>query len=398
MVTPPTNLKLIIVIPCLAEAEIIQTLNSLRQNSGFDFNVECLVVVNHSELADGDIKSINKNILGTLMASKSLLDTERLKFIVIEAFNLPAKKTGVGLARKIGMDLAIKRLKEAGSFKDGVIVCLDGDCTVEKNYILEIERYFRETKANGCSIYFEHPLAGENAEAIIDYELFLRYYTNALRWCGYPYAFQTVGSSMAVSALAYEKQGGMNTRKAGEDFYFLTKIIQLGGFGDLVTTTVNPSSRKSERVPFGTGREMTEWEQNKQLLSYCPDLFIELKKVFELVDRFREHENPIALLHENKIHSAFISYFETHELNKNVAEAKFNTSTNEAFRKRFFVWMGAFQIMKLLNELSSSTFQKVPIAVGAAWLWKEISPAGNKPLDAAGLLFQFRKWDKSKKT
>ena len=81
-----------------------------------------------------------------------------------------------------------------------------------------------------ASIYYEHPVAGlafsENLyEGIANYELHLRYYVWALRSIKFPYAFQTVGSSMLCRASSYVRYGGMNRRKAGEDFYFLQKII-----------------------------------------------------------------------------------------------------------------------------------------------------------------------------
>jgi hypothetical protein len=393
MYPPLQNLKLVIVIPCLAETGISQTLESLRKNSGFTLPTECLVVINHSALADQEIKSINQKILDDISAAREKLNSDNLKFIPVATFNLPDKKAGVGLARKIGMDMAVERLKQSGNLKDGIIVCLDGDCTVQENYLAEIEKFFSTHKANGCSIYFEHPLDGENAEGIIDYELFLRYYNGALRWTGFPYAFQTVGSSMAVSAIAYEKQGGMNTRKAGEDFYFLNKIVQLERFGDLTTTTVFPSSRKSERVPFGTGREMIEWEKNRHLPAYHPDLFIELKKIFGLIDEFLSDDDPLKILSKKNIHPLLIDYLQKQKLNEGVLEAKTHTATPAAFRKRFFVWMNAFRIMKLLNELSLSSFSKLPIHQCASWLWQNIS--SERPgSDAKNLLLQFRKYDR----
>jgi hypothetical protein len=383
-----------IVIPCLAETGIMKTVESLLQNNGFQSSVECLIVVNHAESESGEIKHTNQLIVDELHHAQKQINTESLKFLPIETFNLPHKKAGVGLARKIGMDLAVQQLKKATHFEDGIIVCLDGDCTVQENYLASIETYFNQNKANGCSIHFEHPLDYENAQAIIDYELFLRYYTNALRWCGFPYAYQTVGSSMAVSASAYEKQGGMNTRKAGEDFYFLNKIIPLGKFGDLTTTTVFPSARRSQRVPFGTGREMIKWDQTQQLLSYSPDLFIELKKVLNLVALFWQSNAPVGSLEDNKIHASLISHLIRNGLNDAVIEANANTSSSGSFQKRFFVWLNAFRIMKLLNELSGSEFPKVTIQSCGTWLWREMSDSLPET-DPRGLLMQFRKWDRT---
>ncbi len=42
--------------------------------------------------------------------------------------------------------------------------------------------------------------------------------------CGVSHAYHTIGSSMAVRCSAYAKIGGMNRRKAGEDFIFYTNL------------------------------------------------------------------------------------------------------------------------------------------------------------------------------
>ena len=65
--------------------------------------------------------------------------------------------------------------------------------------------------------------------AIDRYELFLRHYVLGLKLAGSPYAFHTVGSAMACTADAYVRRGGMNTRAAGEDFYFLQHLSRTVG-------------------------------------------------------------------------------------------------------------------------------------------------------------------------
>src|SRR5690606_11992981 len=116
------------------------------------------------------------------------------------------------------------------------------------------------------------------------YEIHLRYFIGMQRWAGFPHAFQTVGSSMAVRARIYCQIGGMNTRQAGEDFYFLHKIIERGKFSDLNTTTVYPSPRISDRVPFGTGQSMKEQLiLNAKLTTYHPVAFMHFKRFIELI-------------------------------------------------------------------------------------------------------------------
>ncbi len=114
------------------------------------------------------------------------------------------------------------------------------------------------------------------------YELHLRYYIQGLRYSGFPYAFHTVGSAIAVKAFQYVKAGGMNRRQAGEDFYFVQKLVPLGGYFALNSTTVYPSPRESFRVPFGTGAAISRLMNNpgEEFLTYNFEAFRELRSLF----------------------------------------------------------------------------------------------------------------------
>ena len=74
---------------------------------------------------------------------------------------------------------------------------------------------------NFCHPVDDPTLESSMREGIILYELYLRYLRNAMQWCGYPHSIHTVGSSFAVRASAYVKQGGMNRRQAADDFRIL---------------------------------------------------------------------------------------------------------------------------------------------------------------------------------
>lgn len=273
------SLRMSIVIPAYKE-ELQSVLESLGKNQlSNPSEVELILVLNHSEKAEQNVKDFHgeQHALyhNTLLANG-------VRVLCIKAFDLPHKKAGVGLARKIGMDAALNRFSSIDH--DGLIVCLDGDCAVSTNYLTELLRC-EKAKINGLSIAFEHDvnsIDNQRNKQIVDYEIFLRYYVHALRSAGYPHAFHTVGSSMACRASAYAKIGGMNTRKAGEDFYFLHKLIPQGGFYDLTTATVFPSSRVSERVPFGTGRAMLEMNAGTKDFDtlYNPETFRDLSILF----------------------------------------------------------------------------------------------------------------------
>ncbi len=65
------------------------------------------------------------------------------------------------------------------------------------------------------------------------YELSLRYYVAGMKFARSPYAFHTIGSSMAVSPVHYARVRGFPKREAGEDFYLLNKLAKLGSVLEL---------------------------------------------------------------------------------------------------------------------------------------------------------------------
>ena len=140
---------------------------------------------------------------------------------------LPQKDAGVGLARKIGMDLALLIL-DYNSPRKKILICLDADCTVDKIILTEIVNNFNARNLSAAVVNYSHRIENCNEElkAIICYEIFLRYYELGLKYAKSPYAFPTIGSTIACDYESYIKSEGMNKRKAAEDFYFLEKLAK----------------------------------------------------------------------------------------------------------------------------------------------------------------------------
>ena len=274
---PDANLGIVVVIPCYNEPDIESAIYSLNQAEEPGCSVEVIVVVNQAESADQTVKLQNLNSLEKL---DSIACETWFALHSLPELSLPDKHAGVGLSRKIGMDEALRRYSALS--KNGVVACFDADSKVDENYFIELEAVFKQN-VSGCNIYFEHDLNGPDVivnEAITDYELFLRYYNLAINYADLPYGYFTVGSSMAVTCETYIRVGGMNKRKAGEDFYFLHKVIQLGNFKEVTSTTVFPSSRVSDRVPFGTGKAIKSRLESgaEHLETYPLDGFTQLKE------------------------------------------------------------------------------------------------------------------------
>ena len=275
---------------------------------------------------------------------------------------MPQKHAGVGLARKIGMDEAVSRFAKIKQDK-GIIVCFDADCTCAPNYLIEIENAFKKYAPKAMSIRFEHPLSGVEFDQkiydyITDYELHLRVYKNAIAFAGLPYGYHTVGSSMAVSVMDYCKQGGMNKRKAGEDFYFMQKFIQLGPIYELNSTCVYPSPRVSDRVPFGTGRAIGERVNGSvdHLLTYNMQSFYDLKELTSVVPKFYESFDEIV-----RLPVAIKCFFKEENLISKLLEIKRESASLTTFVKRFYAWFDAFQLLKFVHFARDEFYPNQPI-------------------------------------
>ena len=385
------------VIPAYNEPYLLLSLMSLKRCHLPQSDVEVIVVINDSELSPIEIKQKNIALLeqATLWSQKN--STPRLRFRIVYQDDLPKKFSGVGLARKIGMDEACYRFEKINQ-ANGIIVCFDADSLCEKNYFQAIETHFEQhPKIAACSIHFEHPLFGvdfdtEIYQAITRYELHLRYFINAQGWAGAPFAFQTIGSAMAVRSNHYQQQGGMNRRKAGEDFYFLHKFIGLGKCNNLVTTTVIPSPRISDRVPFGTGKAIGEIVQNNKAYdTYHPNIFKDIKELFENIDPLYTSTNTWQSLLAS---DALKTYLKTQDFDEKLSELKSNTANLSSFKKRFFQWFNAFQLMKFANFAREKYYGTMPVDEAATWLLKEFGEEADFQ-DEKTLLLAYRALDKS---
>lgn len=362
METPPdANLGLVVVIPCHNEPDVLPLLESLARCHAAPCAVEVWWVVNHSRRASEAIQERNRETLQTLrqfMAAAASKDVDLpFRLGVIEAFDLPPKHAGVGLARKLGMDLAAERLRQVGC-PEGIIVNLDADCEVSTNYFDALVSHFEAyPQTPGASLFYAHPLWGDLPEphyvGITYYELFLRYYTHGLRFSGFPFGFQTVGSSMAVRANIYGKVGGMNRRKAGEDFYFLHKVIEQGNFSEINTLTVKPAARVSDRVPFGTGKAMADYFEDPEVLyqQYPLAAFEILRAFVECVPVLYAAEQADACAEVQALDPVLFAFLQAQGLNAKIAEIQQNTTQFESFQKRFFQWFNGFRVMKALHAL-----------------------------------------------
>ncbi len=384
---------IIVVVPCYNEPGVLRAVNSLAAASLPSSPVEVIVTVNAPEDASPEAFEQNRRTMEQLEEWCRINNSEGFTVHALDVPPFPTKHAGAGFARKTGMDEAVRRFSLAGN-NDGIIVSFDADASCNSNYFTELERCFLSEGTNGCTIYYEHPVeseAGECHNAIVDYELYLRYYVQAMRLAGFPWAFHTIGSCFAVNARVYAAQGGMNRRKAGEDFYFLHKIFPLGNFTELNTTMVIPSSRVSDRVPFGTGAALKKFSVNlgEPLMTWPPESFDELSMLFGSLPRlFRASGREIDRISAT-LPGLLRGYLEKNRFAENIAQVNMNSASYPAFKKRFFRWFGGLMILRYLNFALHNGRENIPVTTAAAGLLIRMGMSDEKGRTA--LLDRFRR-------
>ncbi len=395
---PNADLGLVVTIPCFNERELINSLSSLNACERPRCSVEVIIVINEGANSPVEVSEVNTQAYEDALNWATRNNTSKLRFFPLYIKDLPKKHAGVGMARKIAMDEALRRLSAVGNGEKGIIACFDADCTCAPNYLKAIiDSFETRPKATACSIHFEHPLEGslspEIYTAIIDYELFLRYYDHALKSAGFPYAHQTIGSSMAVRSGVYLKQGGMNRRKAGEDFYFLHKIIPLGHFFDLTTTTVVPSPRVSDRVPFGTGKAVGEWMKSHGLMTYSPITFQDLKCFLDGIYRLYTMDTISCTSWLQTLPLSIRSFLVEHSFVQQWDTLRRQSASEATFVRHFFHWFNGFKVLKYVHYARDHYHTNIPV-VSAAHRLLSSKPGYDKVKeDAKELLLYYRAID-----
>ncbi len=352
----------VIVVPAIAEFENLPVLiNSLEQNDERELtNTLLLIVVNNSFSSSEEVKVNNQNTFSYLRNLKSPLN---ISFIdaASDGKEMDDKNAGVGLARKIGMDLALTKFNYNSSDKR-LLICTDADCIVDPDYLLEISHKFNKNNFEAAVVNFSHDISGEDEEtnAIISYEIFLRYYVLGLIFAKSDYAFHTIGSTMVCTPEAYVKVGGMNKRKAAEDFYFLEKLAKIYPIGKIKTTFVHPSKRSSWRVPFGTGRSVVRYLSNTrdEYQLYDPKTFMILKNWLEVFNS-SALENTTLMESAKIINPKLSDFLIEQDLNNFLLKLKQKNISMTEIQKQKHYWFDSFKTLKLIHYLRDMAFPNV---------------------------------------
>ena len=213
---------------------------------------------------------------------------------------LPTKE-GVGTARKIGADVALRAISSRGD-DAGFIHSTDADVRLPKDYFEQLTPW--RGRAIAATYGFVHiPAAPWLASPIEVYENYLRSYVVGLAEAGSPYAFHTIGSTLAVSATGYATVRGFPKRASAEDFYLLNKLAKVGAIARLDGEPIQIQARLSDRVPIGTGPALAKLNDGQSLQWITGDAWCALAEVFA---------DMAAAAHKRRIDPAMLDRLPTH--------------------------------------------------------------------------------------
>lgn len=224
-------------------------------------NTLAVVVVNASTDGPGAVFETNEATLTRLNAAyprasggdgAGLHPTHFGEMLLLDRQLPPGQ--GVGLARKHGCDVAL-RLWADGRITSPWLHCTDADVKLPASYF-DHHRGVDVEGAAATARSFRHASSEELASACRVYDAWLRYYVVGLAWAQSPYAYHAIGSTMAVNAQHYAAVRGFPRKNAAEDFYLLNKLRKVGTIETVRCPPIEIEARRSERVPFGTGRAM----------------------------------------------------------------------------------------------------------------------------------------------
>ena len=319
----------------------------------------------------------------------------QIDLLLVDRFHhkIPQQQ-GVGLARKIGGDIACQLIHDK-KIDSLWIHYSDADTHLPVNYFTSLAQTVDQSEAThySAATYPYTHTSSNNAltddtldQATRYYEQHLHYYVDGLKRAGSPYAYHTLGSCIASNAYHYCQARGFPKRSGGEDFYLLNKLAKLGNIVELNSPFLKIESRFSHRVPFGTGpavekiverlqvqntNEKGAEKNKKKHIDYHPSCFTELATLITHFDHIFDYKKQNTNQKSNqysteKKSSAYAHYSEwLKPLNKPLQESLATLCIEKLFahidkqikskvecHKHCHYWLDGFKTLKLIHLLT----------------------------------------------
>ncbi len=349
------DFKFFIVIPCYNEFEyVFDTLQSIDyQDKKLLDDTLVVVVINNATDDSLEIKVNNSKTYDLLITKKY-----KFEFVVIDCFSqknqISNQLSGVGYARKIGLDFSLNHILDAHS----LFCFLDADTIVDKKYLTIIKNNFSLKNIDAAVINFKHQKSNNPIieEGIRKYEFLLKNIAFQIEKTGSPYGYVSMGSTIVCNVKSYIACGGMNTKKATEDFYFLQSLAKYTNIHKIKDLLVFPSSRNENRVYLGTGFRMDEYSKNKTFknLDFSNHSYEEIKKINKIINKnWKLSSRNIIQILNQELDNKSISFLNGKNIKNVLTKFKDNAKDKNQFLLFFNQWFDALSIMQFLKHLNN---------------------------------------------
>ena len=344
-----------IVIPAYSEFKFLpKTLESINKNKPELLNQTLVAVVINN--ANNSPQSVKENNHLTLQKLNS--NNYQFTLAAVDAassgLELPLKHAGVGLARKIGMDLALPHLTSPQS----LLFCTDADTQVSPDYLSKVKQIFKSQNTSAAVIGFSHLKSQDSAinDAIGQYEKFLKTTAEKMKRAGSPYGYVSMGSTIVCTAEAYCAVGGMPRKKATEDFYFLQELTKYCGVHNISETLVFPSPRPISRVYLGTGFRMEQIQNGFDIakLFYSEGAFWYLSQWLQLGSHAWEVNLKDLFKNTNTIHPNLVEFLKLESIEDIWSKIQKNAPSKSHFAGQFHRWFDGLKTIRFLKRFTQS--------------------------------------------
>jgi len=303
------------------------------------------------------------------------LNNSNSYLLLVNRYDTPIPiKEGVGLARKIGADIALFLISKY-IVKNSWIYSTDADAHLPNDYFtapINVGDKANNTEnakiaSHKSDVAYCFNFTHQSTNKVIHqanklYETALRYYVAGLTYAKSEYAFYTIGSILVFDAHAYASVRGFPKKSAGEDFYLLNKIAKLGNVKFLANSTILLDARESDRVPFGTGPAVSHImaleKLNNEYCYYHPKSFEALKTLLLAYKSLWEYKGNIddwytqlpVYITEVLLTIGLSNFVEKQQ---NASQAQFN--------KQLSTWFDAFKTLKFIHGMRVTAYNDIPL-------------------------------------
>ena len=281
-------------------------------------------------------------------------------------------RQGVGLARKIGADLALALICR-GLVRSTWINSTDADVSLPADYFADGQQCARgQQSARGqqntggqqiaAQLYpFSHQFSADLEVASRLYDIAMDYYVLGLRWAGSSYGFHSIGSTLSISAVHYARVRGFPKRNAAEDFYLLNKLAKTGTIALRQGQPILVDARLSDRAPFGTGPALAQISAMQTPIAeyryYDPRIFGLLRIFLNNANNLLNTEPQLSFAAEPEI----IAWLEASGLAGQLQRLRQSRAQQAVLQRFLRDWFDGFRTLKFIHFMRDEYYPSVSL-------------------------------------